>query len=90
MKLIRILANIAGVVGLFFAFIVPVGRMMFSEIGGFLVVRVTSWLGIFRNAEPLDSHVSAAILFSFLLAISVVWLANLLFNRCNQKHPNVK
>ena len=90
MKLIRMVTNVAGVVGLFFAFIVPVGRMVFSETGGYLVVRVTSWLGIYRNAEPGDSHIDAAILFSFLLAIWLVWLVNLLINRRNRKHQNVK
>jgi hypothetical protein len=90
MKLIRIVANIAGVVGLFFAFIVPVGRMVFSDTGGRLVIRAMLWLGIYRVAEPGDLLVEAVLLLSLLLAISAVWLANLFINRCNRKHPNVK
>ena len=90
MKLIRILANLAAVVGLFFALIVPVGRMVFSETGGYLVVRVTSWLGVFRNSEPGDSHVATSLLISLLLAISVVWIANFIINKRNRKKANVK
>ena len=90
MKFKRTVANIAGVVGLFFAFIVPVGRTVFSDPWAVIVVRITLWLGIFHNEEEGDSQVCAALLISFLLAISVVWLANLLINRRNRKHANVK
>jgi hypothetical protein len=90
MKLIRVLANIAAVVGLFFAFIVPVGRLVFSETGGYLVVRLTSWLGIFRNSERGDSHVSVSILISIFLAISLVWLVNVILNQYNRKRQNIR
>lgn len=89
MKLIRILSNIAAVVGLFFAFISPVSHMVFSETGGYIVVQVTSWLGIYRNAEAGDSHIDAFILISFLLSILVVWLANRLINWRNRKRRNI-
>jgi hypothetical protein len=84
MKLKKLLANIAGVVGLFFAFIFPVSRMVFSLTGEKIVDRVTSWLGIFRNAEPGDSLIATFILISFLLSVSVVSLVNLFVNRINK------
>jgi hypothetical protein len=85
MKSIKIFANISAVIGLFFALIVPVGRMVFSETGGYLVFRVTSWLGIYRNKEPGDAHIDTAILLSLSLAISVVWFANRFINLRNRK-----
>jgi hypothetical protein len=90
MKFKRTLVNIAGVVGLFFAFVFPVSRMVFSHTGEDIIGRVTLWLGIYRNAEPGDSLIGTFLLLSLLLAISVVWLANLLINRRNRKRPNVK
>jgi hypothetical protein len=90
MKFKRTVANIASIVGLFFAFIVPVGRMVFSEPGGIIVIRVTSWLGIYRNAEPGDSLIDTSFFLSLLLAISVVWLANFFINRRNRTCANVK
>ena len=66
-----------GVVGLFFAFIVPVGRMVFSDTGGSIAIRVTWWLGIYRVAEPGDFLVEVSLVLSLLMAISVVSLANL-------------
>jgi hypothetical protein len=90
MKFKRILASIAGVVGLFFVFFFPVGRMVFSHTGENIVDRITLWLGIFSNAEPGDSLAWTVLLISLLLAISAVWLANLFINRCNRKHSNFK
>jgi hypothetical protein len=90
MKFKRTLANIAGVVGLFFAFMFPVARMVFSHTGENIIGQVTSWLGIYHNSEPGDSLVDTFLLLSLLLAISVVWLANLFINPRNRKHPNVK
>ncbi|CAN0624586.1 conserved protein of unknown function [Burkholderia multivorans] len=90
MKFKKILVNIASVVGLFFAFALPVGRMVFSETGEIIISRVMSWLGIYRDAEPGDSLIDTSLSLSFLLAISVVWLANILINKRNRKCLNVK
>lgn len=90
MRVKRIAANIVSVVGLFFAFILPVGHLVFSDTGANFTVRVTSWLGIYRDAEPGDSIVDMSLLLSLCLAILVVCLANFLINWQNRKHSNVK
>jgi hypothetical protein len=90
MKLKRTLVNTVGVVGLFCAFAFPVGRMVFTETGEGVLTRIISWFGIYREAEPGDYLVDSSLLLSLLLAISVVWLANILINRRNRKHSNVK
>jgi hypothetical protein len=90
MKLQRTVANIGSIVGLFFAFIVPVGRVVFSDTVGRLIIRAMVWLGIYRVAEPGDLLVEASLVISLLLAVSVVWLANLFINRRNRTRTNVK
>jgi hypothetical protein len=90
MKSIGAVVNIAGVVALFFAFIVPVGRIVFSDTGGRLVIRAMLWLGIYRVAEPGDLLVEVSLLLSFLLAVSVVCLASLLINQRNRKNAHGK
>jgi hypothetical protein len=90
MKLKRTVANIAGVVGLFFTFIIPVGRMVFSDTVGSIAIRAKSGLGIYRHAEPGDFLVDMSLMLSLLLAISIVWLANLIIDRRNGKDPYVK
>jgi hypothetical protein len=90
MKFKKILVNIAGVVGLSFVFALPVGRMVFSETGEITISRVMSWLGIYRDAEPGDSLIDTSFLLSLLLAIAVVWLANILINKRNRKRSGVK
>jgi hypothetical protein len=90
MKLRKLLANIAGVVGFFFVFIFPVSGMVFSLTGEKIVDRVTSCLGIFRNAEPGDSLIATFIMISFFLSVSVVYLANFFIKRVNKNIKNVK
>ncbi len=90
MKFKKILVNIASVAGLSVAFAIPVGLMVFSETGEIIISRMMSWLGIYRDAEPGDSLIDTSLLLSFLLAIAVVWLANILINERNRKRSNVK
>jgi hypothetical protein len=76
MNIKKLFINIGGGSALFLIFIYPVGRIIFTDTGNNIIIDVTSYLGLYVNAEFGDSLVDATLLISFLLAVTVVFLVN--------------
>jgi hypothetical protein len=83
-------ANIVGLIGLFLAFVFPIGYIVFTEPVARVVSRIAWWIGLDRNAEPGDSLVDSAFLISFFLAVTGLCLANAFINRRKRKPPHVE
>ncbi|CAG9273831.1 hypothetical protein [Paraburkholderia unamae] len=81
-----LLANVVGVIGLFLVLVFPVGYILFTEPVAGVVSQMAWSIGIDRNAEPGDSLVDCALLFSFVLAVVGVFLVNML-NRQRRRRP---
>lgn len=85
-----VLANVAGVIALFLVLIFPIGYIVFTEPVAGVVSQMALWSGIDRNAEPGDSLVDCALLFSFLLAIVGMLLVTMFNKRCRKRPENVE